>query len=84
MIRGRHRGLPVAIDRAVLLPSELKQSRDGNHVENTKHSSGLAVNSAGRYPISHNASPRSSVVQPREDANGNERRPLPDSEARAQ
>jgi Trk/Ktr/HKT type cation transporter len=23
MLRGRHRGLPVAIDRAVLLPSEL-------------------------------------------------------------
>ncbi|SJX64881.1 related to potassium transporter TRK-1 [Sporisorium reilianum f. sp. reilianum] len=25
MIRGRHRGLPVAIDRAILLPSELEQ-----------------------------------------------------------
>lgn len=25
MIRGRHRGLPVAIDRAVLLPSEFKR-----------------------------------------------------------
>ncbi|KZV78550.1 TrkH-domain-containing protein, partial [Exidia glandulosa HHB12029] len=25
MIRGRHRGLPVAIDRAVLLPSEFKK-----------------------------------------------------------
>ena len=28
MLRGRHRGLPVAIDRAVLLPSEYKQYDD--------------------------------------------------------
>jgi len=25
LIRGRHRGLPVAIDRAILLPAELKE-----------------------------------------------------------
>jgi hypothetical protein len=28
MIRGRHRGLPVAIDRAVLLPFEFQQEPD--------------------------------------------------------
>lgn len=28
MIRGRHRGLPVAIDRAVLLPSEMAQTEE--------------------------------------------------------
>lgn len=28
MIRGRHRGLPVAIDRAVMLPSEFQRSLD--------------------------------------------------------
>ncbi|KAF8891820.1 cation transport protein-domain-containing protein [Infundibulicybe gibba] len=28
MIRGRHRGLPVAIDRAVMLPSEFQKPRD--------------------------------------------------------
>ena len=28
MIRGRHRGLPVAIDRAVLLPGEDGDERD--------------------------------------------------------
>ena len=28
MIRGRHRGLPVAIDRAVILPSEFEKIRD--------------------------------------------------------
>lgn len=34
MLRGRHRGLPVAIDRAVLLPSEYKK-KDGNGVDDT-------------------------------------------------
>lgn len=28
MLRGRHRGLPVAIDRAVMLPFEFQQSRE--------------------------------------------------------
>ena len=28
MIRGRHRGLPMAIDRAVMLPSEFRRSLD--------------------------------------------------------
>lgn len=27
MIRGRHRGLPAAIDRSVLLPSEIERER---------------------------------------------------------
>lgn len=30
MIRGRHRGLPVAIDRAVLLPSEYMKSTNSD------------------------------------------------------
>ncbi|CAA7262705.1 unnamed protein product [Cyclocybe aegerita] len=29
MVRGRHRGLPVAVDRAVLLPNELVPNKDG-------------------------------------------------------
>lgn len=28
MIRGRHRGLPIALDRAVLLPSDLEEVND--------------------------------------------------------
>ena len=28
MLRGRHRGLPVAIDRAILLPSEFIKTKD--------------------------------------------------------
>lgn len=28
MLRGRHRGLPVAIDRAVMLPFEFKKAED--------------------------------------------------------
>lgn len=34
MLRGRHRGLPVAIDRAVLLPSEYKK-KDVNGIDDT-------------------------------------------------
>ncbi len=29
MLRGRHRGLPVAIDRAIMLPHEFKKDDDG-------------------------------------------------------
>jgi Trk-type K+ transport system membrane component len=28
MIRGRHRGLPMAIDKAALLPSEISDTRE--------------------------------------------------------
>ncbi|KDQ24184.1 TRKH superfamily [Pleurotus ostreatus PC15] len=35
MVRGRHRGLPLAVDRAVLLPTELNRSK---HNGDTNHS----------------------------------------------
>lgn len=38
MIRGRHRGLPVAIDRAVLLPEEFRPDYDLN----TKSQGGIS------------------------------------------
>lgn len=38
MIRGRHRGLPVAIDRAVLLPSEFSEFREDD-LASPKHNS---------------------------------------------
>jgi hypothetical protein len=31
MIRGRHRGLPVAIDRAVMLPAEFTEAFDSTN-----------------------------------------------------
>lgn len=45
MIRGRHRGLPVAIDRAVMLPMEFNRSvdveeEDGGEGDNLPVSSG--------------------------------------------
>jgi hypothetical protein len=30
MIRGRHRGLPLSLDRAIMLPNELLKSKDDN------------------------------------------------------
>lgn len=38
MIRGRHRGLPVAIDRAVLLPSEFETLTPEEQPEIRRHS----------------------------------------------
>jgi len=35
MIRGRHRGLPVAIDRAVLLPAEFQRRDEYEYVDDT-------------------------------------------------
>lgn len=35
MLRGRHRSLPVAIDRAILLPSEFEKTNDEPHVSAT-------------------------------------------------
>jgi hypothetical protein len=37
MLRGRHRGLPVAIDRAVMLPAEFKQDRNDTQEETSQH-----------------------------------------------
>ena len=33
MLRGRHRGLPVAIDRAVMLPVEFRDDDDGPNLD---------------------------------------------------
>ncbi|KDQ62090.1 hypothetical protein JAAARDRAFT_448748 [Jaapia argillacea MUCL 33604] len=44
MLRGRHRGLPVALDRAVMLPVELRKKEGGNHkdgVEDVGSAEGL-------------------------------------------
>jgi hypothetical protein len=45
MIRGRHRGLPIAIDRAVLLPSDLEKHGDdtatATSVDNPNNEFGL-------------------------------------------
>lgn len=70
MIRGRHRGLPVAIDRAVLLPSEFKGRGEAARDEN-ENASGPAGELRGRYPISHGASPRSSIVQTNDSNDSN-------------
>ncbi|KAJ3727873.1 cation transport protein-domain-containing protein [Lentinula raphanica] len=43
MVRGRHRGLPVAVDRAVMLPEELmKRNKDAETAANTAANTGSA------------------------------------------
>ena len=39
MLRGRHRGLPVAIDRAIMLPSEMKKN-DETYLDNSSQHNG--------------------------------------------
>ncbi|SPC67811.1 related to potassium transporter TRK-1 [Ustilago sp. UG-2017b] len=71
MIRGRHRGLPVAIDRAILLPSELEaedmMDDDLSHMDDTWERNGAylaeptiaprpSMNSVGRERSGSNAS----------------------------
>ncbi|KIK16827.1 hypothetical protein PISMIDRAFT_112632 [Pisolithus microcarpus 441] len=51
MLRGRHRGLPVAIDRAVMLPSEFKNAEENSDPQPTvdkKRSSHHSSNQASR------------------------------------
>lgn len=38
MLRGRHRGLPVAIDRAVLLPDEFQKTDEDIADDRSQHS----------------------------------------------
>jgi hypothetical protein len=39
MIRGRHRGLPVAIDRAVMLPAEFQKPKEDEKPDLAPHPS---------------------------------------------
>ena len=34
MLRGRHRGLPTSLDRAILLPHEFDKKEKNTHVDN--------------------------------------------------
>ncbi|ESK82474.1 potassium transporter [Moniliophthora roreri MCA 2997] len=44
MVRGRHRGLPVAVDRAVMLPHELMQQRERRAKEERARTAGQMQN----------------------------------------
>ncbi|KAG9217695.1 hypothetical protein CCMSSC00406_0003616 [Pleurotus cornucopiae] len=48
MVRGRHRGLPLAVDRAVLLPTELNRSKQ---VPNADANPSLAPPQTGDQPM---------------------------------
>ena len=55
MLRGRHRGLPVAIDRAVMLPSEFTKE-DDEHLDSRSHHSYTRNDTLEHRPISHSES----------------------------
>ena len=50
MIRGRHRGLPVAIDRAVLIPPEFSKptsDNGGSRINSLPHINSMSENASG-------------------------------------
>jgi len=49
MLRGRHRGLPVAIDRAILLPSEFTKTKDES-VAHATHDDRTRIESPHPFP----------------------------------
>ena len=67
MIRGRHRGLPAAIDRAVMLPIELQQTEDLIRENRSQHSmdEGARATSCGASTPPINSSLQTSPVYQR-------------------
>ena len=67
MIRGRHRGLPAAIDRAVMLPAKLQKTDDLIRENRSQHSNDEVARATSRGtstpPI--NSSLRASSVHQR-------------------
>ena len=63
MIRGRHRGLPAAIDRAVMLPAQLQITDDLIRENRSLHSIDEGGRGASTPPI--NTSLRASSIRQR-------------------
>ena len=56
MLRGRHRGLPVALDRAVLLPSEFLSTDSESPASESAHATHYAPPAAlhtTQFPLAH-------------------------------
>lgn len=81
MLRGRHRGLPVAIDRAVILPFEFRNNDNFDHHDQDNGNSfrrtatGLSHRSSHRGPLSekrssHNLQQRTRRSSSIDSANG--------------
>jgi len=50
MLRGRHRGLPIAIDRAILLPSEFGKTDEARHDDRRSiHTTGTSTAHGGQF-----------------------------------
>jgi hypothetical protein len=63
MIRGRHRGLPAAIDRAVMLPAQLQITDDLIRENRSQHSVDEGARGASTPPI--NSSLRATSIHQR-------------------
>ena len=93
MIRGRHRGLPVAIDRAVLLPSDLEleddelsqyvPDEDWDRMSTQVSATAFGTNSVDRHPGMPNIVPTQSAVS-FADSRGADRRGSSSSDSGSQ
>ncbi|KAF8622670.1 hypothetical protein AX15_006779 [Amanita polypyramis BW_CC] len=63
MLRGRHRGLPVAIDRAVLLPSEFRPDDVDNNEDGDSTDKEFITEKDGKHPTNPNAIPVASATE---------------------
>ncbi|KAL7784601.1 cation transport domain-containing protein [Trichoderma ceciliae] len=70
-IRGRHRGLPYGLDRAVILPSEARLKREQEEAEATLARTSTAVSTAVGTGLQRQATTGCSRSRSRERANSN-------------
>ncbi|OCK77309.1 potassium transport protein TRK1/TRK2 [Lepidopterella palustris CBS 459.81] len=76
MIRGRHRGLPYALDRAILLPSEsLHKSEDEDAVRRARRGSRASGEAPDRETLMRSNTARRGSTATREDVRGRDREP---------
>jgi len=64
MLRGRHRGLPVAIDRAIMLPSQVEKAEDPRLGQATSEQTGRPLRRSGTVR-SHRTSGTSNLLHRR-------------------
>lgn len=62
LIRGRHRGLPVAIDRAIVLPTELKEREQTMMAATATDNDNKSLDPLSNDNLDADDQPQSSVI----------------------
>jgi hypothetical protein len=69
MLRGRHRGLPVAIDRAILIPFEFKKDQENVDIDTFPRTRTQMSQGSQLYPTltQHDESPNAPSQPPKQN-----------------